>query len=185
MKTVKIDVNLKHTFGNLLRKKHVLVVIQNKAGEVILGAKPFFYPEGICRLIGGGIEKDEEVADAAVREIEEEIGVHVKKSEIKHLFEIIVNAKVGKETHRFVTNICHVQHAIELDEINAGDDIQGVKALSLTNLLDLIEKYKNFSDDFCYEDGKGYGHLWQDYGKVYAPIHQIVHDYLSYGRKNL
>jgi hypothetical protein len=60
MEQVRLDLTLHHTFGNLLRKKHVLVVIQNHSGNVLLGQKPDFYPEGICRLIGGGIEEGED-----------------------------------------------------------------------------------------------------------------------------
>lgn len=71
-----------------------------------------------------------------------------------------------------------LKRTVEVDEISPGDDIQDVKALNSGQLANLIDRYQSFSDDFWYEGTGGYRHLWQDYGQVYGPIHQLVYDYL-------
>lgn len=102
---LKINLTLKHTFGNILRQRHVLIALQNQQGEILLGHKPDFYPQDIYRLIGGGIDEGEEVITAAVREIKEEIGLEVFKSDLKLIGKVEITARVEGQTFDLVTYI--------------------------------------------------------------------------------
>jgi ADP-ribose pyrophosphatase YjhB (NUDIX family) len=59
------------------RRGEVVFAIQDRAGCVLLHAKGF-YPEGVFRLPGGGIHRDERVVDALFREVAEETGLRVR-----------------------------------------------------------------------------------------------------------
>lgn len=65
-------------FGNLkFRDRTVLVLCRDREGNFLLGAKPTYFPEGIVRMLGGGVDDDETVADAAKREVREEMGIEL------------------------------------------------------------------------------------------------------------
>jgi len=71
--------------SNLLRKMHgknprrgeVVMVIPNKAGKIWLHTKAS-YPDGVYRLMSGGLEPDELPHKALHREVEEETGFAIK-----------------------------------------------------------------------------------------------------------
>ncbi|OGM76171.1 hypothetical protein A2188_00740 [Candidatus Woesebacteria bacterium RIFOXYA1_FULL_43_9] len=64
MNYIKLNIKVQKAFGNLYRKKLALIAVQDLEGNILVGSKPNFYPEGISRLLGG-----------ALRELEEELGV--------------------------------------------------------------------------------------------------------------
>lgn len=54
-------------FGNLkFRDRTILVLCRDGKGNFLLGAKPTHYPEGIVRMLGGGVDDDETVTDASL-----------------------------------------------------------------------------------------------------------------------
>ena len=56
------------------------------------------------------------------------------------------------------------------------DDIKALKKFSKKDLAELIEKYNNLDDKNLYFGEDGYKHYWNDYGKMYFFIHQVVLD---------
>lgn len=75
MNEITLDVQLKAPFGNLYRERHTLLLIVDRNGMIITGQKPGFYPDGITRLNGGGVDPEETFKQAAIREIREEMNV--------------------------------------------------------------------------------------------------------------
>ena len=75
----------------------VQVIIFNKNEEVLLlKRKSTGFSDGLYGFIGGHVEKNEQVIDAAIREVKEEIGIDIKKENL--LFKSVMNRKVNENT---------------------------------------------------------------------------------------
>ena len=65
MNEESIKIKISKPFGNLYRNRCVLVAAFDDSHNLLLGAKPDFYPPGIVRLLGGGVDEGENIKDAA------------------------------------------------------------------------------------------------------------------------
>ncbi|MDQ6985041.1 MAG: NUDIX domain-containing protein [Candidatus Dojkabacteria bacterium] len=81
MSDIKVKIQL--PYGNLFRKRHTLIVCKDLDGKFLLGNKPDFFPEGITRFLGGGIDEGEEEASSAARELSEELGIIASTSDLE------------------------------------------------------------------------------------------------------
>ncbi len=99
MEKCELKFDVKKPFGNLFRKKCVLIAAQDSEGNILIGAKPYFYPPTISRLLGGGVDQGESFEQAALRELEEELGVKVEVGDLVPLviFETTARDENGKE----------------------------------------------------------------------------------------
>lgn len=170
-KKYRLKVKITKPFGNLLRKKHVLVVLKNENGQYVLGSKKI-YPIGIFRFVGGGHEGTEKLIETAKREVFEEIGLKLKKSQLIALAEIeILASDLYKKTHRCLTYLFFAEIKNEL--LVAGGDLDKIKKLRKLDLERLIERYDRIDSSLWFRSDQGFEFAWRDYGKVYGPIHQI------------
>lgn len=174
MEQINLDINVQKAFGNLYRKQCTLVAVQNEAGKVLLGAKPYFYPPTISRMLGGGVDEGEEINVAVVREITEELGVTFKESDFTPLFQLITHAtdETGKEFNN-QTYVYHVK--IGTEKYQAGDDVKYIQELTLEELNELGSAYEALPDTLWYKGPEGEFN-WADYGKMYGPIHKMTAD---------
>lgn len=72
--------NMQRLMGKMRRKRRrgeVVMVIPNEAGNIWLHTKAF-YPEGVFRLMTGGLEPDEKPHRALRREVYEETGFEIE-----------------------------------------------------------------------------------------------------------
>ncbi len=51
MRVTKINISIEQAFYNLRRDRCVLIVAKDADGKVLVGAKPYFFPEGITRPV--------------------------------------------------------------------------------------------------------------------------------------
>ncbi len=154
-------------FGNLYRKRHVLILCKDIDGKIILGGKEE-YPEGICRLLGGGVEENESYENAAVRELGEEIGVDLDPKKLIPMALIDVRAMDGSKIYSMATMLYFVQ--LNNNNIKAGDDVTDLLRYDEEQFSELIERFKNLKEDFWYKNEFS----WHDYGKVYGFIHEVA-----------
>lgn len=172
METIELNLNVEAAFGNLYRKKCVLIAAINDEGQVLTGAKPYFFPPSITRLLGGGVDEGEEVDDAAVRELSEELGITLKKEDLVPLAQFNTHAKdaAGKEfyneTYLYAAKIGNAAY-------QAGDDVKYITALSKEELYELGEAYENLPQSLWYRGEEG-DFCWNDYGKLYSVIHMTA-----------
>jgi 8-oxo-dGTP pyrophosphatase MutT (NUDIX family) len=172
MKTNQIleEIKIKNPIGNLYRKKHVLILVVNCDGKFILGKKNGFYPDGISRLLGGGIDDGESPQDAAQREIKEELLIDLPVSNFIELCSVKTVAQTTEGQMEMETWIFFVR----LDsnaKITASDDVSSLVALDSSEFEDLVNNIKNLSGEFITEK---FSFLWSDWGKVYGPIHEYA-----------
>ena len=172
MKQIPLSINIKSPFGNLHRERTVLIVIKNSQGKYLLGAKEGHYPDGISRLMGGGVDNGEDILSAAIRELKEELNVTIPLEQLEPYADVLVEA-IDEKGVKYSTCISIVKLTVPIDQYSAGDDVTNVVELTKEEVLDLIKRYQELSPDFWFEnDQKRFN--WADYGKVYAPVHKIA-----------
>lgn len=175
MKSFVNNIKIRKPFGNITRNNHVLLIIKDDQGNFLIGDKPDFYPKGIYRLAGGGVEEGETPHQSAIRETKEELSLSIDQRNLKLIAQITTNAKIKEQT---LSNITYLFQLVGINpkEIVAGDDIVGLKPFSKEEFKQLIEKYNNLGSDNIYDGEDGYSHFWDDYGKMYSFIHQVALD---------
>jgi len=167
-----LKITVKKAFGNLYRKQCTLVAVENEAGKILIGAKPYFYPPNIARMLGGGVDEGEEVEVALIRELREELGVTLDKSSFTPLIELNTYAtdEEGKEFH----NQTFIYHAkIGNQTYQAGDDVKSIIGLTMDELYQLGERYEELPDTLWYKGPEG-EFCWADYAKMYGPVHKLT-----------
>src|SRR6266536_2116852 len=172
MNRQELHITVKKAFGNLYRKKCVLIAVQDAGDKILIGAKPYFYPPTIARLLGGGVDEHENLEQAIVRELQEELGVTIKPSSLAPLVLFATHAtdedgnKLHNETYVYHTNIGS-------QKFQAGDDVKHIIKLTVNELYQLGEKYEGLSDSLWYNGPEGM-FSWADYAKMYGPVHKIA-----------
>lgn len=167
----KLTLSMEYVPQVAKRDRHALILLQNAAGNFLLGAKEI-YPQNIYRMVGGGIEVGEESLPAAARELQEETGLTLPPDQLKHLSTItaeIDELRTGKH-YTFVTDLFFAN--IGNQTLTPSDDIQGIQEVSPKEMQALIERYYELPTTI----EKGNDFAWYDYGQLYGTIHQIALD---------
>jgi 8-oxo-dGTP pyrophosphatase MutT (NUDIX family) len=166
------EVQINNPIGNLYRKSHVLILVEKEDGSFILGKKKGFYPDHIARMIGGGIDPDEDSRVAAQREITEELTIDLALESFKKLFEVITRAKTSEGDMEMITHVYHVVVSNEdVKKITASDDLSDTSTYTKDEYLELINDMNKLDTDFVTDT---FSFSWADWAKIYAPIHQYV-----------
>jgi ADP-ribose pyrophosphatase YjhB (NUDIX family) len=172
MAIVNLNFQVTKPFGNLFRKNCVLIAVEDNDGNILIGTKPSFFPPTIARLLGGGVDEGEDLYDAAIRELYEELNVRIEKSDMTELSTFI--SDVTDEDNRTFHNVTTVYHVnIGKMSYRAGDDVKSILKLTKEELLQLGESYENLSSELWYMGNEG-NFSWADYAKLYGPLHKIV-----------
>jgi len=159
-------------FENLkYRDRTALVLCKDGKGNYLLDDGKNFYPKGIVRLLGGGIDADESALEGAIREVNEEMGVLVSQDEMAELAEIDVAGVFEGKTYKHKVFVYFLNS--KKDDYLAGDDVSDIVAYSEKEYRELIKRYLELRDDNIYNQ-KGITFSWGDYGKVYGFIHQVA-----------
>lgn len=153
----------------MTRGRHVLILVENADGEFVLGAKKQ-YPEGIQRMVGGGVEGDEVASVAASRELHEELGVTVAPDQLRHLFTLTaeITLRGTDQRYTFVTDVFHVNLGDEA--LQPSSDLDGLVYVRRSELEKLIDRYQHLSTEV--DPQKHFA--WADYGQLYGPMHQLA-----------
>jgi 8-oxo-dGTP pyrophosphatase MutT (NUDIX family) len=100
--STEIMLQMMNKMNTKSRRGEVVMVVPNRQGHVWIHTKSF-YPEGVYRLMTGGLEAGEEPHKALRREVEEETGFKIK---IDRCLAVITYSLSGKgETLPFVSYI--------------------------------------------------------------------------------
>lgn len=164
-------VSIQEPFGNLFRERHVLILIRDQKGQFLFGSKPNFYPKGIVRLIGGGVNIDETPAEAAVRELDEEVHLKKRSLDLYPLAIITTDAETAKQKCKLITSLFFLQ--LQGDHVSSDSDIRSIVRLNEHKMRRLISNYYNLDQTNWYHGPEG-NYSWGDYGKVYGYIHEIA-----------
>lgn len=174
--------NFEHEFTHIppvmKRGEHVLIVIQDKQQNYLLGSKKI-YPQGIYRLVGGGVEAHQAPLQAAIDELLEELQLKVKASDLNKL--AIIKADLyetsSQTEHHFTTHLYHL-NLNTTSNIKPSDDLDDIKILTQDQLIDLIHLYQSLPKDLITVGKRSptQPFRWSDYGQFYSQVHQIALD---------
>lgn len=177
MKVFNYNFRFSHTPPVLKRGRHALIAVLDKDHNFVLGSKKI-YPQNIYRLIGGGIDENEDPKLGAARELAEELLIKVDPDKLKFLAQFNANIKDDKKYYFFQTFLFFYQLTDE--KIQASDDLQKVEILTVKQMEQLIDNFyhlpselinldENLENSFC----------WSDYGQYYGKIHQEALNLIS------
>jgi 8-oxo-dGTP pyrophosphatase MutT (NUDIX family) len=175
MKQHIVKLKLKTAPDNLKREGYALFAPINEHGQIGLGTKTKWYPEGIYRLAGGGIDKDEVPAESAVRELKEELNIDANISNLIPLAEIVIDA--GTEEGNFKESFHCYAIKVRQAEVTAGDDIDGVRFMTKDEYADLNSKFESM--DIELKNSTWNIEKWRDYGTLFSTIQRIVGEELT------
>jgi len=158
--------------GNPSRFAEVCMVVRRPSGNVLLSIKTF-YPRGAYRLPTGGIDRDEPILDAVVRETHEETGLTVA-----------VRRFLAALTYRDGPNGPPVFHtfAFLLDDpsgdpvtpLDADEQIESYLEVPVAELPRVAERL----DQIPADGAPGIAN-WDAWGRFRAHAHRVVHEALS------
>lgn len=172
MKIVHNTITLHALFGNIIRSKHILIVLRDEQGKYILGEKPQFYPKGIVRFVGGGVNTHESWISAAIREIQEELQLDITKERLTALAQVRTQGEFDGKVYHNTTRLYELTLSKQ-EVIHPSDDISSVVYFDRKELQALVSRYKHLREDQWYVKDH-YRHCWKDYGEMYSRIHEVA-----------
>jgi 8-oxo-dGTP pyrophosphatase MutT (NUDIX family) len=161
-------------FGNLrFRDRTALILCRDENGKLLLGREDGFYPPGIFRMIGGGIDDGEAVIDGTIREIKEELRLAVVSDDLVELAEVTLEGTFQEKV--YTTKIFVYFLKVMLAECVANDDVSELISCTEAEYAELVERFFELQDDHIYKKDD-FEFSWGDYGRAYGFIHQLALD---------
>ena len=175
--TQALTFSVSKPFYNLRRPQCVLIAAEDELGRILTGAKSYFFPPTITRLLGGGVDSGEALADAAARELEEELAVRLLPEALRPLVRFVVRAtdEAGRQ-YQHETTVFHAKVGAAV--IKAGDDVTDIVPLTKDGLAALGKRFAELPETLWYNGEEGM-YSWADYGKLYGPVHTVVAERLA------
>lgn len=160
---VMLDMTLK--MRQKKRRGEVVMLIPNEQGYFWLHTKSF-YPQGVYRLMTGGLEPGEKPADALYREVVEETGFKVKID--RCLAVITYNLQAKKVNLPFVSYVFLTTSTQgQPHPTDPGEDIAHFRAVSIAGLPEVAQHLRSISGHFA------------DWGIFRAVAHEVAFEQLS------
>jgi 8-oxo-dGTP pyrophosphatase MutT (NUDIX family) len=158
--------------GNPARFAEVCMVVRRPSGNVLLSIKTF-YPRGAYRLPTGGIDKDEPILDAVLRETLEETGLAV---DVRRFLAALTYQDGGGGPPVFHT------FAFLLDDpsgspvapLDLHEQIESYTEVPVSDLPRVAERLEHIAPD-----GAPGIPNWDAWGRFRAHAHRAVHEALS------
>ena len=168
-KKIDLKFNLSASpFENLrYRDRTVLILARDQMGKYLMATKKF-YPNGIYRLLGGGVDDNEDILSAAQRELAEETGIRPHLDQFVPLNEIFIEGTHNGDIHTLIVFVYFVQ--LDKDDAVAGDDVADIARMTKDEYDKNTDKLLNLPLDLYQENSGGEKYSWGDYGKVYGFI---------------
>lgn len=168
--TITLQLTLPTLPKIMRRERHVLILIRTWDGNFILGSKGP-YPANIHRMVGGGLDSNEDPQAGAARELAEELHLDAVQKDVIPLAQVIAKINHQAEDLTFSTWLFFYQLAAS-QTLQPDDDLNGIVELTPIEFQALINRFSQLQDNFNHE----HNFSWGDYGKLYGPMHQIALD---------
>ena len=157
--------------GNPSRFAEVCMVVRRPAGTVLLSIKTF-YPRGAFRLPTGGIDRDEPILDALLRETHEETGLEVEPRRFLAALTYLDGPDGAPVFHTFAFLLDERAGTLgSLDEHEQIERYIEVRPAELPGVADTLERIP--------DDAAGSISNWNAWGRFRAHVHRTVHEALA------
>jgi 8-oxo-dGTP pyrophosphatase MutT (NUDIX family) len=158
--------------GNPSRFAEVCMVVRRPGGNVLLSIKTF-YPRGAYRLPTGGIDKDEPILDAVLRETREETGLTVSVQRFLAALTYLDGTSGPPVFHTFAFLLDDPSGApvTPLDEAEQIESYVEVPVSELTRVAERLERLA--------ADGAPGIANWDAWGCFRAHAHRAVHEAMT------
>lgn len=157
--------------GNPSRFAEVCMVVRRPAGTLLLSIKTF-YPRGAYRLPTGGIDRDEPILDALLRETHEETGLDVDCRRFLAALTYLDGAGGAPVFHTFAFLLDERGGTLgSLDEHEQIEDYVEARPEELPRVADRLERIP--------DDAAGGISNWNAWGRFRAHAHRAVHEALA------
>ena len=156
------------------RKHHALIALRDADGSFILSRKEV-YPVGIYRLIGGGVEEDDETSQhAAARELSEETTLTADAADLTPVCRVKAHIFEEKSAETFDFTLDLFEYYLPDDQTLKlrDDELEKVRSFTKADVESLITEYESLPDTVVPD----YGFAWGDYGKLFGPVHRFMLD---------
>lgn len=157
--------NLMAKMNKKRRRGEVVMVVPNQQGHLWLHTKSF-YPEGIYRLMTGGIDPGEKPVAALKREVREETGF---KTEIERCLATITYALRSQSQAQPFVSYLFLTQRVKASPAPLDDDenIAAFQAVPVAGLAAVTAQLRQIEGEFA------------DWGKFRAVAHEVVRTQLT------
>ncbi|HPG37909.1 MAG TPA: NUDIX hydrolase [bacterium] len=146
------------------RRGEIVFMLENTHNDVLLHTKPFF-PNGVYRLLSGGINMGEAVAETLHREVYEETGFHVDNGQcIALIFFIIKHESLSMPFLTFLYRCNGITGEPVVHDHS--ENISGFRWVAYNELNHVYRQLLELPED------------WKDWGVFRALPHKIFYDIL-------
>ncbi len=169
VQTVTLDA--KQPFDPLSKKDRygeVCMVVRRPNGRLLTMTKTF-YPAGVYRLLTGGINHDERILTALLRETQEETSLQV---EVRRFLALAAYRLANTGDHpifyTFAFLLDEVGGTLHVDD--GEEQVGGFLEIEPAELANMAERLEHVNADYSDQIAG----RWQDWGKFRAVIHRLV-----------
>jgi 8-oxo-dGTP pyrophosphatase MutT (NUDIX family) len=158
--------------GNPSRFAEVCMVVRRPTGDVLQSIKTF-YPRGAYRLPTGGIDRDEPILDAVVRETLEETGLTVK---VKRLLAALTyrDGAGGPPVFHTFAFLLDDPSGAPVTPLDRDEQIESYIEVPVAELPRVAERLERITPD-----GAAGIPNWDAWGRFRAHAHRAVHEALA------
>ena len=158
--------------GNPSRFAEVCMVVRRPSGDVLLSIKTF-YPRGAYRLPTGGIDRDEPILDAVVRETHEETGLTV---EVRRFLAALTyrDGPSGPPVFHTFAFLLDDPSGAPVTALDEHEQIESYREVPVDELTGVAERL----DRIPATGAPGIAN-WDAWGRFRAHAHRVVHEALT------
>ena len=158
--------------GNPSRFAEVCMVVRRPTGDVLLSVKTF-YPRGAYRLPTGGIDKDEPILDAAIRETLEETGL---RAEVQRFLASLTyhDGPAGPPVFHTFAFLLDDPTGAPVTPLDEHEQIESYIEVPVSELPHVAERLERIPPDGALTIPN-----WDAWGRFRAHAHRAVHEALT------
>ena len=158
--------------GNPSRFAEVCMVVRRPSGNVLLSIKTF-YPRGAHRLPTGGIDRDEPILEALIRETLEETGLHL---EARRFLATLTyhDGPAGPPVFHTFAFLLDDPTGAPITPLDEHEQIESYMEVPVNELLAVADRLERIPPD----GGPGIPN-WDAWGRFRSHVHRAVHQALT------